>query len=322
LRDALKGLPLPVDPNLLVGFGGADDAGVYRLDDDTALVLTVDYFPPIVDDPFDFGRVAAVNSLSDVYAMGGRPLAALNISAFPEGTLPASVLGDILRGGASVASLAGVVIAGGHTVSDKEIKYGLSVVGTVHPDRIVRNSGARVGDKLVLTKALGTGVLSTKLRAGKLDSAIYNVLVDSMTRLNREASERMLEHSVHACTDVTGYGLLGHALEMAEASNVCIEISAADVPLFPGAVDAVRENFLTGGAGSNRLFVGDDVVWKRPVDDTIQHLLYDPQTSGGLLIAVPDLSCDALVGNLAVACPNAVIVGRVVEYEDSRLRIV
>jgi selenide,water dikinase len=322
LREALSGLPLPVDPNLLVGFGGADDAGVYRLNDDTALVLTVDYFPPIVDDPFDFGRVAAANALSDVYAMGGRPLVALNICAFPEGSLPASVLGDILRGGSSVASLAGAVIAGGHTVSDKEIKYGLSVVGTVHPDRIVQNSGASVGDVLVLTKALGTGVLSTKLRAGKLDAETYAVLVGSMTFLNREASERMLEHGVHACTDVTGYGLLGHALEMAEASDVCIEISAADVPVLPGAVDAVGENFLTGGAGSNRLFVGDDVVWKRPVDETLQHLLYDPQTSGGLLIAVPDSTCDALVSVLLEACPGVAVVGRVVGYRDVRLKII
>ncbi|MEJ2720272.1 MAG: selenide, water dikinase SelD, partial [bacterium] len=266
MRDALAGVPVPVDPNLLVGYGGADDAGVYRLSDDTALVLTVDYFPPIVDDPFDFGRVAAANALSDVYAMGGRPIAALNICGFPEGALPAAVLGDILRGGASVAASAGVVIAGGHTVSDKEIKYGLSVVGTIHPDRIIQNRGARVGDRLVLTKPLGTGVLSTKLRAGKLDAGTYAALVDSMTRLNKVASERMLEHEVHACTDVTGYGLLGHGFEMAEASGVCIEISAADVPLLPGAVQAVHETFLTGGAGSNRLFVGDDVAWERPVD--------------------------------------------------------
>ncbi len=311
-----------MDPNLLVGYGGADDAGVYRLTDETALVLTVDYFPPIVDDPFDFGRVAAANALSDVYAMGARPLAALNICAFPEGALPASILGDILRGGASVAASAGVVIAGGHTVSDKEIKYGLSVVGTVHPDRVIQNSGARLGDHLVLTKALGTGVLSTKLRAGKLDADTYSVLIDSMTRLNKDASERMLERNVHACTDVTGYGLLGHALEMAVASDVCLEFSLVDVPLLSGAVDAVRDNFLTGGAGSNRLFVGDDVVWERPVDDILQHLLYDPQTSGGLLIALPEAQCDALMGDLADAGLDVADIGRVVECEGSHVSIV
>ncbi len=240
MRAILDHLTPPADPNLLVGFNGADDAAVYRLDGERALVLTVDYFTPIVDDPFDFGRVAAANAFSDVYAMGATPLVALNIAAFPEGELGPEVLARILEGGSAVAREAGVVVAGGHTVTDREVKYGMSVVGTIHPDRIVRNGGARPGDALVLTKPLGTGVLATKLKAGKLEDEYYAAFVASMTRLNKTASEIMREHEVHACTDITGFGLLGHALEMAEASGVTLDIAAADLPVLPGALGGDR----------------------------------------------------------------------------------
>ena len=315
-------MPPSVDPNLLVGFGGADDAGVYRLNDDTALVLTVDYFTPVVDDPFDYGRIAAVNALSDVYAMGGTPLVALNVAGFPEGKLPPTVLADILKGGAAGALAAGIVIAGGHTVTDEELKYGLSVVGTIHPDRVIRNNGARPGDVLVLTKPLGTGVLSTRHMAGKLDDAGYKSLVDSMARLNKEASVLMREFDVHAATDITGYALLGHALEMAAGSDVTIEIFADDVPILPGAIEAAENGFLTGGGGTNRIFVFDRIVWNHPADPTLEHIFYDPQTSGGLLIAVPEKNGAGFLNALEPVCPGAAIVGRATGKQDTPLVVV
>lgn len=322
MHDILKGFPLQADPDLLVGHAGADDAGVYRLDDERALVLTVDFFTPVVDDPFDYGRVAAANSLSDVYAMGGRPLVALNIAAFPEGDLDDGVLADILRGGAAIAKEAGIVIAGGHTVKDKEMKYGLSVVGTVHPDRIIQNAGAEPGDRLILTKALGTGILSTALKAGDLGTKEYEALVGSMTQLNRAASEAMAGAGVHACTDVTGYGLVGHAFEMARAGDVVIELSAAGLPVLPGTREAVDKSYLTGGGAANRRFVEGSVEWKGPVDSTLEHIMFDPQTSGGLLIAVPEAKSEGLLSGIQPSCEAARIVGRVGEKARAGIRIV
>ncbi len=315
-------MPPSIDPNLLVGFGAADDAGVYRLDDDTALVVTVDFFTPIVDDPFDFGRIAAVNSLSDVYAMGGEPLVALNVAAFPEGKFPPTVLADILKGGAAGALAAGVVIAGGHTVADEELKYGLSVVGKIHPDRVIRNDGARPGDDLVLTKPLGTGVLSTRHRAGQLDEPGYGVLVNSMAMLNKQASELMRDFDAHASTDITGYGFLGHTFEMAEGSGVTIEILAEAIPTLPGAIDAARDGFLTGGGGTNRIFVADRLKWKTPSDEILEHILFDPQTSGGLLIAIPHEKSARFLKELELVCPHAAIVGRVTNRQDTPLVVV
>jgi selenide,water dikinase len=303
----LQKIPIPEDPAVLVGYGGADDAGVYRLSDDTALVLTVDYFTPIVDDAFDYGRVAAANSLSDVYAMGGKPLAALNIAGFPEGTLPPEVLGEILRGGADTAARAGVAIVGGHTVSDAEIKYGLAVVGVVHPDRIVTNAAARPGDVLILTKPIGTGVLSTQLKNQKLDETGTRRIVEVMVTLNDKASARMIEHGVVSCTDVTGYGLVGHAYEMAEASGVTIEIDAGAVPLIEGAVEALRDGHIPGGANKNRTFLTEYIQTSR--DDERFRLLFDPQTAGGLLIAVSEASADALLAALRSDYPDAAVVG-------------
>ena len=310
LREALKGLPVQVDPNLLVGHAGADDAGVYRLDDERALVLTVDFFTPVVDDPYDYGRVAAANSLSDVYAMGGKAVVALNIAGFPEGKLPAEVLGKILEGGAAVAKEAGIVIVGGHTVKDTEVKYGLSVVGMLDPDRIIENSGARAGDRLILTKALGTGVLSTAVKADDITAEEYNGLIESMAQLNRAASEAMLQFDVGGCTDITGNGLLGHAYEMAKASGVTIEIDSAACPVLPGAERCVEKRYLTGGAMTNRDYVADIFDWENP-DEMREHLLFDPQTSGGLLIAVAEPDADALLASLTGTYPHAAIVGAV-----------
>jgi len=297
---------------VLVGHAGNDDAGVYRLSDELALVLTVDFFTPIVDDPYDYGRVAATNSLSDVYAMGGRPILALNIAGFPENKIPHEVLGEIIRGGADVARDAGVSIVGGHTVNDAEVKYGLSVVGVIDPRRVVRNGGAKPGDRLILTKPIGTGVLATRLKAGALPPEGTRTLVDVMTTLNREASGLMLQHDPHACTDITGYGLAGHANEMAEASGVTIVLRAADVPLIDGAREAATSGYLTGGGNKTRKFLKDAVALPASLDEAMAALLFDAQTSGGLLIAVAPDHAAPLLAKLKTNHPHAAIVGECV----------
>ena len=307
---------MPVDPNVLVGHAGSDDAGVYRLSDELAMVLTVDFFTPIVDDAYDYGRVAATNSLSDVYAMGGRPVVALNIAGFPENKLPADVLREIIRGGADVARAAGVSIVGGHTVNDPEVKYGLAVVGLIDPRRIVRNAGARAGDRLVLSKPIGTGVLATRLKAGALPADGAKRLIEVMTTLNREASELMLAHDVHACTDITGYGLLGHAAEMADGSDVTIVLRAADVPLIEGAYDAAAQGYLTGGGNNTKKFLAGAVRLAPSIDAATTALLFDAQTSGGLLMAVPAEEADALLARLQAHHPQAAIVGACVARTD------
>ncbi len=301
---------------MLVGHAGSDDAGVYRLSDELAMVLTVDFFTPIVDDAYDYGRVAATNSISDIYAMGGRPVVALNIAAFPETKLPADVLREIIRGGADVARAAGVSIVGGHTVNDPEVKYGLAVVGMIDPRRVVRNAGARAGDRLVLTKPIGTGVLATALKAGALSAERTKRLVDVMTLLNRDASEAMLRHHAHACTDITGYGLAGHAREMAEASGVSIVLRAADVPLIDGAAEAASQGYLTGGGKNTRKFLEGAVRIAPTVGETPTALMFDAQTSGGLLIAVPPEETDALLAELRANHPQAAIVGECVARDD------
>jgi selenide,water dikinase len=307
---------MPVDPNVLVGHSGSDDAGIYRLSDDVAMVLTVDFFTPIVDDPYDFGRVAATNSLSDVYAMGGRPVVALNIAGFPEGAIPPDVLGEIIRGGADVARAAGVSIVGGHTVNDPEVKYGLSVVGLIHPQRVVRNAGARVGDVLILTKPIGTGVLATALKRGELSEEKTRTLVSSMTLLNREAADYMLLHEPHACTDITGFGLLGHANEMAEGSDVTIVIKSSLVPLLDGAIECVKRGFIPGGSKNTQKFLAPRISVASSVDPTTLTLLFDAQTSGGLLIAVAPQHAAPLLAELKANHPQAAIVGEVVEHRQ------
>jgi selenide,water dikinase len=310
-----------VDPNLLVGHAGSDDAGVYRVSEDNALVLSVDFFPPIVDDPFDFGRIAAANALSDLYAMGARPTAGLNIVGFPEGKLPGEVLGEILRGGSDVARRAGMVVVGGHTVKDDDIKYGLVVVGHIHPDHIVTNAGARPGDKLLITKPVGTGVLSTALKNGALDDDGVRRLVDLMTTLNDHGSNKMLEFGATACTDVTGFGLLGHAFELAEASSVTIEVESSCVPLIEGALAAAEKGQLTGGGKQNRTFVEKNMKLNPKIDTNLQHLLFDPQTSGGLLITVPPERCDGLLAALAKHYPQTAVIGACAERQGFPLII-
>lgn len=285
------------DPNLLVGVDQFDDAGVYRLDDSTALVTTLDFFPPLVDDPYDFGRVAAANSLSDIYAMGGKPLTVLNIVGFPDKDLPIDILTDILRGGAERVLAAGAVVAGGHSVRDSEIKYGLSVTGVVHPDRIHTNGGAQPGDVLVLTKPIGSGTLTSAAKAGKITQSDLAETIDVMTDLNAGACDAMLEVGVHAVTDITGFGLIGHTHEMAGASGVTIEIDASSVPLLENALRLAGDEILTRACKSNLEHLGEHFLSKG-VDDTLVKLLADAQTSGGLLIAVPPDRADALVSAL------------------------
>lgn len=287
-----------------------------------ALVLTVDFFTPVVDDPFDYGRVAAANSLSDVYAMGGEPMVALNIAGFPEGEIDDEVCAEILKGGAAVAQEASTVIIGGHTVSDKEVKYGLSVVGRVHPDRVIENAGAELGDVLILTKALGTGVLTTALKAEDLSSDEYGALIASMTHLNRDASVNMRKYETHACTDITGNGLIGHAFELAKASNVVVEFDTGNMPLLPGTLPGVEKGYLTAGDGTNREYTRGYVEWGTDVNKPLEHVLYDPQTSGGLLITVRESDADKLLADLKRDHNSVAIIGRVVEKGKTLLRLV
>jgi len=276
----------PADhPNLLVGLAGPDDAAVWRISDDVAVVQTLDFFPPVVDDPYVFGAVAAANAMSDVYAMGGEVVLALNIVAFPE-DLPASILAEILRGGAEKVAEGGGVVAGGHTLYDSEPKYGLCVMGIVHPQGIFTRGGARPGDALLLTKALGTGIILTAAREEKIEPEHLEAAVQSMLLLNRHTSHLAREAGVHAVTDVTGFGLLGHAHELAKLSGVALVLRAGAVPVLPGALEYVRRGFLTGGASRNRQALTEAVRVDPAVPAEVEDLLYDPQTSGGLLMAV------------------------------------
>ncbi len=289
---------LPVDdPAVLVDATTADDAAVYRLDDDRALVVTADFFTPIVDDPYDFGRIAAANALSDVYAMGARPLFALNLVAFPRDLLGRGILERIVEGGGAMVKEAGAAVLGGHSIDDPEPKYGLCVVGEVAPDALVRNSTARAGDALVLTKPLGTGIVATAIKAGKAPEASIEAAVASMTTLNRDAATAMLRHGANACTDVTGYGLLGHLREMAGASGVAARIDAGSVPLLPGVQPLVRDGHVPGGTRRNLEDLADAVDWGG-CDPVTRTLLADAQTSGGLLIALPPDRAASLVAEL------------------------
>ena len=309
----LASLPRVADPDLLVGFDTADDAGVYRLTPELAIVQTVDFFTPIVDDPFTFGAIAAANSLSDVYAMGGRPLTALSILAWP-GSEAFEDLEKVLQGGAAKMREAGCVIVGGHSISDPEIKFGYAVTGVIHPQRIRTNAGAKPGDLLLLTKPLGTGVISTALKQGLAREGDVRAATDSMLTLNRAAAEAMQDLEIHALTDVTGFGLLGHAREIAVASRVTLEIDATRVPILPGALEYVRAGAIAGGLKNNRDFVGPCVEAVSEFDD----LLYDPQTSGGLLIALPGEEA----ARFRQRFPEAVEIGGVREPGNKPLRVV
>jgi len=317
LDRVLKAIPKIANPNVLIGFDTADDAGVYRLSDELALVQTVDFFTPIVDDPFTFGAIAAANSLSDVYAMGGRPISALSIVAFPADQ-DIDTLSEIMRGGQEKMREAGCAILGGHSVNDPEIKFGYAVTGLIHPDKIKANAGARADDALIFTKALGTGVIGTALKRGIASEAAVRAATDSMLRLNRTACETMLRFDVHGCTDITGFGLIGHAREMALASHVTLEIEAARVPLLPGALEAVAAGATPGGLKNNKEFASCDVQNASTAGEKLLDLLYDPQTSGGLLIALSEPDAQALAG----ALEGAIRIGRVVPRDNKPVRIV
>jgi selenide,water dikinase len=300
LAAVLSKLPRPVDPDLLVGFDTSDDAGIYRVTPSLALVQTVDFFTPLVDDPFTFGLIAATNALSDVYAMGGRPLTALSIVCFPQdGNL--EVLEAIMRGGMEKLGEAGCVVLGGHSVRDQEIKFGYAVTGLIHPDKVLTNTGAREGDDLIFTKAIGTGVITSALKQGKAEPAWVEGAIQSMTTLNRVASEIVAGAArIHAMTDVTGFGLMGHGRELAIGSGMRIEFMAGEVPLLPGAVDCVHRGAIPAGLLANRDFaecVSADAPGSHIADD-VRTLLYDPQTAGGLLIAVEAASSGALLQSL------------------------
>jgi len=298
MAQVLRDLPRFSDPNLLVGSDQFDDAGVYKLNADTALVTTLDFFPPLVDDPFAFGQIAAANSLSDIYAMGGRPLTALNIVGFPDEKVPLTVLGTILKGGAERLKHAGAVIAGGHSVRDAEIKYGLSVTGVVHPDRILTNGKARPGDMLILSKPIGSGTLTTAAKQGKITQDDLAQAIEVMIELNAAACEAAVEVGVHSVTDITGFGLLGHTAEMADASDATLEIAAEKVPLLEQARALAKKGMLTRACKSTMAHLGAKLAW-RGIDETLVHLLADAQTSGGLLIAVAEEKADQLVQQLS-----------------------
>ena len=300
-----------VHADLLVGTSTADDAGVFRIAPDLALVQTVDFFTPIVDDAFQFGAIAAANALSDVYAMGGEPRTALNIACFPQTGVPFDVLTDILRGGVAKAEEAGVVVVGGHTVIDEEIKFGMAVTGVVHPDRILRNVGARPGDAIVLTKRLGTGIVTTATKRGAGEPAAYAAAVESMMALNAAAARALGAFEVHACTDVTGFGLLGHAYEMAHGSDVRLVFDAEKLPVLPGARALAGAGHLTGGCRRNRDWLAGRVEIAGGLPPDLVEIAWDPQTSGGLLVSVPARESEAIVAALTVAGVAAAAVGRV-----------
>ena len=299
-----------VHADLLVGTATADDAGVFRLAPDLALVQTVDFFAPIIDDPFQFGAIAAANAFSDVYAMGGTPRTALNIACFPQQGVPHEILGEILRGGLAKADEAGVVVLGGHTVVDEEIKFGMAVTGVVHPERILRNVGARAGDALVVTKALGTGIVTTALKQRAGQAPEYEAAIESMLTLNAAAARVLGAFEVHACTDVTGFGLLGHAYEMAHGSAVRLVFAAERLPLLPGACRLAREGHLSGGCRRNREWLADKLEVGGGVPPDLAEVAWDPQTSGGLLVALPVVEASRLVDALVAAgVTSAAVVG-------------
>ncbi|MGB7601090.1 MAG: selenide, water dikinase SelD, partial [Candidatus Sulfotelmatobacter sp.] len=314
------------DPNVLVGFDHADDAGVYQIAPDQALVQTVDFFTPIVDDPYVFGQIAATNALSDIYAMGGRPLTSLALVCFPD-KADLAILERILAGGLSKMIEAGCTVIGGHSIRDEELKFGYSVTGLVHPKKILTNGGARAGDAVILTKALGTGVISTAIKKGLADRAWIDAAVRSMTTLNKQAADLIgnrvanREYRVHGMTDVTGFGLIGHAREMALASNVALQFFSQDIPVLPGALDCIRAGHIPGGLKNNRDFAECVVSYESSIADDLKTLLFDPQTAGGLLISLDEDDCEELIVELQAVGALARRIGQVTESQKPLIRI-
>ncbi|MFZ0883360.1 MAG: selenide, water dikinase SelD [Candidatus Acidiferrales bacterium] len=330
LDAVLKRLPRQTDPNLIVGFETSDDAAVYRLTDELAIVQTVDFFTPIVDDPELFGQIAAGNALSDVYAMGGRPISALAIVAFPAAS-PPEILEQILRGGLTKMTEANCTVVGGHSIRDDELKFGYAVTGTIHPQKIWKNVGAQPGDALILTKPIGTGVISTALKQGRAQESWLTAATASMTRLNRDSAEALHElenaarqetHPIHAVTDITGFALLGHAREMAIGSGVSLKIDHTRIEYLPGAIDAARSGFFSAGMNNNRDFVEGCVTFAPQVPDEFRALLFDPQTSGGLLVSIAPEFANATVAALASRNIPARIIGEVLAKHSPLLEVI
>lgn len=321
LDSVLSKLPQQTDPHVLIGFDTADDAGVYQLTPDLALVQTVDFFTPIVDDPYTFGQIAAANSLSDVYAMGGRPISALSIVGFPQTGRDVSILERILQGGLSKMQEAGCAVIGGHSIGDDEIKFGYAVTGVVNPQRVWANAGAKPGDHLVLTKRIGTGIISTALKNNAASGEAVRAAIESMSMLNRVGSETALQFTVHAATDITGFGFLGHARGMAAASQVSMVVDHLAIEFLPEARELARRNFLPGGLKRNIEFISSCVEFAPSIPEDVHNLLYDPQTSGGLLIAVSRDDSARLVESLRANQVPAKEIGEVVEKTKPLLRV-
>jgi selenide,water dikinase len=321
LERVLTGIKPVSDPNVLVGFENADDGGVYRLNDEMAIVQTIDFFTPVVDDPHTYGQIAAANALSDIYAMGGKPLFALSVVGFPEGTVGEDVLHAIVRGGTEKMNEAGVPVIGGHSVQDPEMKFGYCVTGVVEPRKLLTNGAAQPGDILVLTKPLGTGIIATGLKFGKASEDQINAAVRVMVELNRESAETLQKHGAHSATDITGYGFIGHAYEMAKASKATFVIDSDAVPLIEGTAELARKRMLPGGIMTNEAYVGNAASWEG-ISDQQKQILLDPQTSGGLLASVPGETGEDLLADLRVAGVNGYCVGRVLPLEDYLIRFV
>jgi selenide,water dikinase len=311
LAQVLSRLPRQDNKNVIVGFDTADDAGVFRLSDDVALVQTVDFFTPVADDPFVYGQIAAVNSLNDVYAMGGRPLSALSIVCYPQKE-DFEILARILEGGQRMMNQEGVVVLGGHSVDDQEMKFGYAVTGVVHPNRVITNAGSKPGDVLVLTKQLGTGAINTAVKRGKAREKTVTAAIEAMTTSAAAASRVMTELSASACTDITGFGLLGHAYEMAKASDVTFHIESKKVPLLPDVLELITDGMLTRGDKNNREYVGNTVSFTDSVSSVMQSALFDPQTAGGLLIS---LNTDVAAEFIA-QIPSAAVIGHIVQKAE------
>ncbi|SDY86886.1 selenophosphate synthase [Tindallia californiensis] len=312
----IKNLPVQHNPNVLVGLETGDDGAVYKLKNDLAIIQTLDFFTPVVDDPYIFGQVAAANSLSDVYAMGGKPILALNILCFPN-CLPTEIMEKILKGGADKVIEAGAVLIGGHSVEDNEPKYGLSVTGTVHPEQILTNKGSKPGDCLILTKPLGSGILNTAIKAEMISSEAYNQVIHVMTLLNESGLKAVENVTVNACTDITGFGLIGHAVEMAEGSEITLMINASKIPYIEETKEKAEMGLIPGGMYRNREFFEKKVKMDTGIEEAIVDIVYDPQTSGGLLLSVPENEVDKVMDRLAHnhSCEYA-LIGRVVPRSE------
>ena len=308
---------------MIVGMETSDDAGVFRLRPDLAIVNTVDFFTPIVDDPYVFGQIAATNALSDIYAMGAEPRTAMNIVCFPKGKMDIRVLGEVLKGGAEKVQEAGAVVVGGHSIIDEEIKYGMAITGVIHPDKVIRNVGVQEGDALILTKPLGTGIISTALKKGKASKESVQASVASMITLNDTASKIMRNYPVHACSDITGYGLLGHALEMASGSSVTLILESAKLPILHRAPRLAEKGYLTGGCKRNRDYLKDKITVDKSIREGLVEVAFDPQTSGGLLIAVAQKYAAKLVDELqANGVKAATAVGYATSLQKAWVRLV